>query len=161
MRKCGASAMQPPPDPGGDVGVRAACPTGVVSTASKSLSRLRPWQRRLFRWRLMMMQSSSPERGRSSSACKSVVMRLATHSDDDTRCADGGRECAASEHECAGSSALPRRFACPSVRRRVDSGDDELGTYRRIEMSTTGSQVRTDRARSWSLVFCYLDLPWP
>jgi hypothetical protein len=40
MSRCEASAIQPPPDPAGGIGVRAACLTGAVSTASKSPSRL-------------------------------------------------------------------------------------------------------------------------
>jgi hypothetical protein len=57
MRRYEASAMQPPLDIIGNVGVRAACLTGVVSTAPKSPSRLR----HLSHWRSMVMQSSSPE----------------------------------------------------------------------------------------------------
>jgi hypothetical protein len=51
MRRYGASPMQPPPDPTGDEGVRAACLTGVVSAAltspfsvSVSLMALKPHQ---------------------------------------------------------------------------------------------------------------------
>jgi hypothetical protein len=41
---------------------------------------------------------------------------------------DGGHECTVGEHECAadGSSALPRQFTYPFMRRRVDSDDDEM-----------------------------------
>jgi hypothetical protein len=82
MQRCGASTMQQPLDPR-DVGVRAACLIGVVSTAPKSLSRLRC----LSQWCLMAMQSSSLEQQCLSSARKSAVARLATGA----RGADGAR----------------------------------------------------------------------
>jgi hypothetical protein len=58
MRRYGASAMHPPPDPIGDVGVRAACLTGVVSATPNSPLRLQRLSRRCS----MVMRSSSPER---------------------------------------------------------------------------------------------------
>jgi hypothetical protein len=103
MRRYGASAMQPPSEPSGDVGVRAACLTGVVSAAPKSPSRLR----RLFRRRSMVMWSSSTERRCSSSAHKSAIAKLFTG----TRGADARGSI--SEHECAadGAGTPPERFA--------------------------------------------------
>jgi hypothetical protein len=75
----------------------------VLSTAPKSLSRLR----RISRWRLMVMRSSSLERRRSSSAHKSVVARLAARTANDVRGATGERECVTD-----GTGVPPRRFVC-------------------------------------------------
>jgi hypothetical protein len=86
--------------------VQAACLTGVVSTALKSLSRLR----HLSRWRSMVMQSFSPKRRRSSSARKFTVVRLATCTADDMRGVTGEQECAAD-----GTDAPLRRFGCHTL----------------------------------------------
>jgi hypothetical protein len=64
--------MQQHPDPR-DVRVQAAYLIEVVFTALKEPSRLR----RLSWWCSMVMQSSSPERRHSSSACKSIVAHKA------------------------------------------------------------------------------------
>jgi hypothetical protein len=89
----------------GDVGVRAACLTGVASATPKSPSRLR----RLSQRHSMVVRSSSPKWRRSSLAYKSTVARLAAGS-----CGADGTRGAVSERECAtdGTGAPLGWFTC-------------------------------------------------
>jgi hypothetical protein len=91
MWRYGASAMQPPLDPG-DLGVRATCLIGVVFTTPKSPLRFQRLSQRCS----MVMRPSSLERWCLSSARKSAVVRLAAGARgvDDVRDAIGECECA-------------------------------------------------------------------